>query len=64
MKAEEIKSKKNNRLFMNEIPELYIKKIFDFFNINKKVIISDIIRGRGFFAADWMLVTRIVENSQ
>ena len=64
MKAEEIKSKKNNRLFMNEIPQFYIKKIFDFFNINKKVIISDIIRGRGFFATDWMLVTRKVENSQ
>ena len=49
---------------MNEIPQFYIKKIFDFFYINKKEIISDIIRGRGFFAADWMLVTRIVENSQ
>ena len=49
---------------MNEIPQFYIKKIFDFFNINKKVIISDTIRGRGFFAADWMLVTRKVENSQ
>ena len=64
IKAEEIKSKRNNRLFMNEIPQFYIKRIFDFFDINKKVIISDIIRGRGFFAADWMLVTRKVENSQ
>ena len=27
MKAEEIKSKKNNRLFMNEIPQFYIKNI-------------------------------------
>ena len=49
---------------MNEIPQFYIQKIFDFFIINKKVIISDIISGRGFFSADWMLVTRKVENSQ
>lgn len=45
------------RLFMHEIPKQYADMIIDFFAENKTKIISDILRGRGSFSAEWMLVT-------
>lgn len=49
----------NRRLFLNEMPEIIQNKIIRFFDRNRIVIISDIIRGRGGLSADWMLVTRL-----
>lgn len=49
----------NRRLFLNEMPKIIQNKIIKFFERNKIVIISDIIRGRGGLSADWMLVTRL-----
>ena len=46
------------RLFLNEMPEIIQKKIISFFNRNRIMIISDIIKGRGGLSADWILVTR------
>lgn len=45
------------RLFMHEIPKQYADMIIDFFTENKTKIISDILRGRGSFSAEWVLVT-------
>jgi len=49
----------NRRLFLNEMPKIIQNKIIKFFERNRIVIISDIIRGRGGLSADWMLVTRL-----
>ncbi|MGQ9608622.1 MAG: type II restriction endonuclease [bacterium] len=57
------KFRDERRLFLNEVPEVFQKKIIRFFDINRIMIISDIIKGRGGLSADWMLVTRFnVEN--
>ena len=37
---------------------MHKKAIVDFFKKNKILVLTDIIKGRGQFAADWMLVTK------
>jgi hypothetical protein len=46
------------RVFLTELKDDIVKKIISFFTRNKILIVSDILKGRGGFAADWMLVTR------
>lgn len=41
--------KNKNRLFLNEIPKKDLNQIIDFFTEKKVKVISDILRGRGFF---------------
>lgn len=62
---EEILSKKElkdikdkRRLFLDEMPAKELKNIIQFFQKNKTLIISDILRGRGGLSAEWFLVTR------
>jgi hypothetical protein len=44
------------RMLLIEMPQGDQDKILNFFNRNKILIISDVIKGRDKFAADWMLV--------
>ena len=44
------------RMFLTEMPEKDQNKVVDFFKRNQILIVSDILKGRGKFAADWMLV--------
>lgn len=53
-----IKPKDKRRLFMDELPEKLRIKIITFFSENRILVVSDIIKGRGGLAADWMLVTK------
>lgn len=53
------KYRDKRRVFLNEMSEVIQNKIIRFFEKNRIVIISDIIRGRGGLSADWMLVTRL-----
>ena len=46
------------RLFLNEIPLEKMNDIIQFFQNNKSLIISDILKGRGGLSAEWFLVTR------
>ncbi len=46
------------RVFLTELRDNIAQKIISFFTKNKILVVSDIIKGRGGFAADWMLVTR------
>jgi len=46
------------RVFLTELRDDIVKKIISFFTKNKILVVSDILKGRGGFAADWMLVTR------
>src|SRR3989338_6122602 len=43
-------------MLLNEMPAKNQEKIINFFNKNKILIISDILKGRDKFTADWMLV--------
>jgi len=53
----EVKGLKDpRRIFLNEMPEEDQNKVVDFFKRNQILIVSDILKGRGKFAADWMLV--------
>ena len=52
----------NRRMFLNEMSEIDQKSIVDFFEKNKILVISDIIKGRGKFSAGWMLVALVVEG--
>ena len=57
----EIKPIKSNlrdprRMFLDEMSESDQDKLIKFFNENKFLIVSDLLKGRGEFSADWTLV--------
>jgi hypothetical protein len=45
-----------NRMFLDELSDEKIKILLEFFESNKITIISDTLKGRGAFSAQWMLV--------
>lgn len=55
-------TKDKRRMFLNELPEKDQLKVLSFFNANKFLIVSDILRGRGAFAAEWILVVQRLET--
>lgn len=63
----EIKSTKKNlkyskRMLLFEMDENDQKKVINFFEDNKILIVSDILKGRGEFSADWILVILKANN--
>jgi len=50
------------RLFIDEMPQKIQTKIINFFERNKIIVVSDILKGRGGLSADWMLVTKYYKN--
>lgn len=48
----------DKRLYFPEMPEYISKKIISFFEENKILIVSDILKGRGALSANWILVTK------
>ena len=50
--------KDKRRFFLNEFGNRAKADLLNFFIENKMLIVSDIIKGNGAFAADWMLVTK------
>mgnify|MGYP001590890630 CR=1 FL=1 len=50
------KLKDSRRMLLTEFDESDQEKILDFFKQNKILIISDLLKGRGEFSADWVLV--------
>ncbi len=46
----------SRRMFMDEFTEKDQDLLIDFIKTNQSLIISDILKGRGKFAAEWMLV--------
>ncbi|MDO8734610.1 MAG: type II restriction endonuclease [Elusimicrobiota bacterium] len=53
-----IKMRDKRRVFLNEMPINMQEKIIKFFTVNKILVVSDILKGRGGFSADWMLITK------
>ncbi len=56
------KSRDNRRMFIDELIKQDQEKILDFFRKNKILIITDIIKGRGEFSAEWFLVIQKTNN--
>ena len=52
------------RMFFNEMTKKDQHKVLSFFFKNKEMIISDLLRGRGKFSADWMLVILKIQNKE
>lgn len=58
-----IKNPKNTRrTFANEFEEENQDKLLNWLNQNKSLIVSDILKGRGKFSAEWMLVAQKIDN--
>ncbi|MBQ5778444.1 MAG: hypothetical protein IIW13_00475 [Paludibacteraceae bacterium] len=49
-------TKDSRRMFINEMSEYKINILLNWLNDNKYLIVSDILKGRGLFAAEWVLV--------
>ena len=43
-------------MFANELTDTEQQLLLKFFNNNKTLIVNDILKGRGKFSAEWMLV--------
>lgn len=50
------------RMFLIEMSKSDQKKVVDFFDKNKILIVSDLLKGRGEFSADWVLVILKINN--
>ena len=48
--------KDSRRMFLDEFSEKEKEEVLGFFRNNKTMIVSDILKGRGKFSAEWMLV--------
>jgi len=46
------------RVFLDELKDELIKEIISFFEEKRILVVSDILKGRGGFSANWMLVTK------
>jgi len=55
--------KDNRRMFINEFTLDEQNKILNFFEQNKTLIVSDILKGRGSFSAEWMLVILKIDDN-
>ncbi len=53
----------NRRMFLDEMTEEERNTVLQWFNDNKMLIVSDILRGRGEFSAEWVLVAQKVDNN-
>ena len=54
--------KDKRRTFANEFSEKDQLLLLNWLNNNKVLIVSDILKGRGKFAAEWMLVAQKINN--
>lgn len=50
------------RTFLNEIPKVNQDLIINWFKNNKMLIVNDLLKGRGKFSAEWILVIQRSEN--
>ncbi len=56
--------KDERRMFMNEFTNDEQKLVVDFIRANQSLIVSDILKGRGQFSAEWMLVILKVKEAK
>ncbi|WP_386686688.1 type II restriction endonuclease [Lonepinella sp. MS14437] len=56
-------TKDKRRMFMHEFSENEQNLLLNWFQQNKILVLTDIIRGRGEFAAEWVLVAQKIQNN-
>lgn len=56
-------TKDKRRMFLNEFTQDERDLILDWFNKNKILVVTDILRGRGEFTAEWVLVAQKIESN-
>lgn len=56
-------SKNKKRMFINEFSEAEQNLVLDWFRKNKILVLTDIIRGRGEFCAEWVLVAQKIKDN-
>ena len=56
-------TKDSRRMFADEFNEKEQTEILEWLNKNKSLIVSDILKGRGKFAAEWMLVAQKIDKN-
>ena len=54
----------SRRMFMNEFTLEEQKLVIDFIKANQSLIVSDVLKGRGQFSAEWMLVILKVQTQE
>jgi R.HinP1I restriction endonuclease len=54
--------KDKRRMFATEFTDVEKQKMLGWLEENKSLIVSDILKGRGQFAAEWMLVAQKINN--
>lgn len=59
----DIRDSKKRRMFMDELTQIEQNAILQWIEKNKLLILSDIIKGRGEFSAEWILVVKIIDDS-
>jgi len=60
-----IKNPRNKkRMFMDEFSQVEQDLIVNWITNHKMIIISDILKGRGKFASEWMLVAQTIQTEQ
>ncbi|MDR3127834.1 MAG: hypothetical protein LBT99_00690 [Bifidobacteriaceae bacterium] len=58
-----IKNPQNiHRMLINEFSSKEQKELFNFLNENRTMIVSDILRGRGEFTAEWVIVAQKINK--
>ncbi len=53
----------SRRMFIDEFTDEEQKTLLEWFRNNKTLILSDIIKGRGQFSAEWILVAQKSDNN-
>ena len=56
-------TKDKRRMFLNEFTQDERNLILDWFNKNKILVVTDILRGRGEFTSEWVLVAQKIESN-
>ncbi len=57
-------TKDKRRMFLSEMEPEKQNAVIDWFKQNKTLVLTDIIKGRGLFSAEWVLVAQKVKNSR
>nr|WP_262906565.1 hypothetical protein [Tenacibaculum piscium] len=58
-----VNPKDKRRTFANEFSKKNQNLLLNWLNENKSLIVSDILKGRGKFSAEWMLVAQKIDDS-
>jgi len=57
------KDKKKRRMYIDEFSDKEQKELFEFLNENKAMILNDVLRGRGEFTAEWVIVAQKINQN-